>query len=414
MSDSKLRARFHNAIGDEAVPAELKSQTDLALRRAVDARRLRMRWIPSAIAAALAVAIIASLVAIGAYRRSQTVPSTTGPTTKASPVPPAARGPIPTGTAVVIYWRSVAPDGLYASSWTGGLYKVPTLNFESGALAVQSPDGSRLSVGGVVYDTSSGALLGHLPTDATVTWADDSRHVCLATPLPGQGSPTQISYGLPGSSLTDLGKFGSWAVQVPGALVLACSASSNRVVISNVGGENDTSDVWVVNSTTGLVVYHRSYLTTSKTNANGVFVVASPHGDYLAETDSSTGSATIRQIPANEVVAQLTHMQVHGFSWTGDRVLVAPRQPDVSIVNTANTDPEVMDWRTGAKVWRAPAGAIMGGRMSAQPGGDGFAIDLFTVFTGGRPAIWLIGSDGHGRAVDDNIETLVTELIGLV
>jgi hypothetical protein len=339
---------------------------------------------------------------------------TTSTTTEASPAPPAARGPIPTGTPVVIYWRSVAPDGLYATSWKGGLYKVPTLNFESGALAVQSPDGSRLSIGGVVYDTRTGAVLGHLPTDAIVTWADDSRHVCLATPLPGQGSPSQISYGLPDSSLTDLGKFGSWAVQVPGAIVLACSASSNRVVISNVGGENDTSDVWVINPSTGVVIYHRSYSTTNKTNGNGVFVVASPNGDYLAETDSSTGSATIRQIPDNKVVAQLTHVQVHGFSWTGDRVLVAPRQPDVSIVNTANTDPEVMDWRTGATVWSAPAGAMMGGRLAAQPAGDGFAIDLFTLSTGGRPAIWLIGSDGHGRAVDDDIDFLVTVLLGLV
>lgn len=181
----------------------------------------------------------------------------------ASPAASKVRGPIPVGTPVVLYWRRVSPDGLYAASWTGALYKVPTINFAPGSLAVQSPDGSRLAIGDRVHDTTSGATT-QLPfdgakTDVAVTWADDSRHVCLTRPLLGEGSPSEISYDLPGSPAVVLGGFGSHGQQVPGATVLACSATSNRVVVANVGGDNETSDAWVLDTTTGAILYHRTY-----------------------------------------------------------------------------------------------------------------------------------------------------------
>ena len=334
----------------------------------------------------------------------------------ASPAAPRVAGPIPAGTSVVLYWRTVAPDGLYAASWTGALYKVPTINFAPGSLAVQSSDGSRLAIGDRVYDTTTGATT-QLPFDAnttyvSVTWADDSRHMCLTRPLPGEGSASEVSFALPGSPAKVLGKFGSHGQQVPGATILACSATSNRVVVANVGGLNDTSDVWVLDTATGAIGYHRTYATTTKTNGNiGVFLVASPDGQYLAETDAATGSATIRRITDGSVVARLSGMEVHGFSWQGDLVLAAPRPPDFSLVNSSMMDPAVIDWRTGKVVWRSPAGAGFGGRLAAQPGGDAIALDLRV---GQHEGIWLVGPDGQGRAVDQDIQFLVTALIGLV
>ena len=316
----------------------------------------------------------------------------------------------------MLYWRTVAPDGLYAASWTGALYKVPTINFAPGSLAVQSSDGSRLAIGDRVYDTTTGATT-QLPFDAnttyvSVTWADDSRHMCLTRPLPGEGSASEVSFALPGSPAKVLGKFGSHGQQVPGATILACSATSNRVVVANVGGLNDTSDVWVLDTATGAIGYHRTYATTTKTNGNiGVFLVASPDGQYLAETDAATGSATIRRITDGSVVARLSGMEVHGFSWQGDLVLAAPRPPDFSLVNSSMMDPAVIDWRTGKVVWRSPAGAGFGGRLAAQPGGDAIALDLRV---GQHEGIWLVGPDGQGRAVDQDIQFLVTALIGLV
>jgi hypothetical protein len=315
----------------------------------------------------------------------------------------------------VVYWRRFAPDGLYAASWTGAVFKVPTVRLEQGSLVVQSPDGSKLAVGDTVYDTASGATTP-LPFDVTtygsVTWADDSRHMCLTRRLPGDGSPSEISFVSPGSPPKVLGKFGSQGQQVPGATVLACSATSNRVVVANVGGLNDASDVWALDATTGAIRYRRRYATSTKTNGNiGVFTVASPDGQYLAETDAATGSAAVRRIADDTVVGRLSGMEVHGFSWSGDLVLAAPRQPDFSIVNSSMTNPVVIDWRISTTVWRSPAGASFGGRLAAQPGGKAIAFDLGVER---HHEIWLVGPDGQGRAVDPDIQFMVTVVVGLV
>jgi hypothetical protein len=335
--------------------------------------------------------------------------------TSASPTAPTVSGPIPVGTPVVLYWRRFAPDGLYAASWTGALYKVPTISLVPGSLEVQSPDGSKLAIGDTVYDTTSGATTP-LPFDVTkygsVTWADDSQHMCLTRRLPGDGSPSEISFVSPSSPPKVLGKFGSQGQQVPGATVLACSATSNRVVVANVGGLNDASDLWALDATTGAIRYHRTYATSTKANGNiGVFIVASPDGQYLAETDAATGSATIRRIPDDTVVARLSGMEVHGFSWRGDLVLAAPRQPDFSIVNSSMMNPVLIDWRTSTTVWSSPAGSSFGGRLAAQPGGKAIALDMWA---GQHRGIWVVRPDGRGRAVDPDIQFLVTVLVGLV
>ena len=370
--------------------------------------RLRLTLALNATSLVLAVALS------GCLADNQTTSGSSRPTATATS---RVSGPVPQGTPVVLYWRSVTPDGLYATSWGGALYKIPTLNFGPGSPVVQSPDGSRLAIGDKAYDTTSGAPT-QLPLDAAtadavdVTWGDDSRHVCLVRRLPTDGSPSEISFGLPGSPAKVLGRFGSQGQQLPGATVLACSATTNRVVVANVGYMNDTSDVWVLDATTGATKSHRSYPTTSQSNGNiGSFVVASPDGQYLAETDAATGSATIRGIADGSVVARLSGMEVHGFSSHGHLVLAAPRSPGVALENASLTNPVVVDWRTGKTVWRSPVGAGFAGRLAAQPSGEGIALDLDV---GQRHSIWLVGADGPGRAVDNDAQFLVTVLVGLV
>ena len=202
----------------------------------------------------------------------------------------------------MLYWRAVRADGLFGASWSGALYKVPTITFAPGELAVQSSDGSRLAIGDTIYDTSSG-VTSRLPFDATttyvsVTWADDSRHVCLTRPLPGQGSPSEISYDLPGTPAVVLGKFGAQGQQVPGATILSCGTASNRVVIANVGALNDTSDVWVLDTTTGAIRYHRAYPTSTKTNGNiGVDHIVDVVSHFFTKTRWNRTFKLIRGYP---------------------------------------------------------------------------------------------------------------------
>ncbi len=378
---------------------------------------------PNRACAIILITVTQLLVMTGCAQNGTSTAHTPGSTAaiaaaSASPAPK-VKGSIPAGTPVVLYWRTLGGDGLYATSWSGDLYKVPTLNLVQGELAAQSPDGSRLAIGATIYDTSTGAVTSQLPFDAittytSVTWADDSRHVCLNKPLLGPSSqwPSEISYDLPGSPTVVLGKFGLQAEQVPGATVLACSATSNRVVVANVGGLNDTSDVWVLDATSGAIRFHRTYPTSTKVNGNvGTFVVASPDGQYLAETDAATGNSVIRRIGDDSVVARLSGMEIHGFSWHGDLVLAAPRPPDFALDNSSTTDPAVIDWRSGKTLWRSAAGADFGGRLAAEPGGEAIAFDLRF---GLRDGIWLVGADGRGRAADQDIQSLVTVLIGLV
>jgi hypothetical protein len=399
-----VRKHFEGEAVRYPAPLGLRA-TALAEARGRAVERRSPQWIAGAVAILLAVAIVAGLLAASSLRHKNVAPIPAN-------VPPKVSGPIPAGTPVVLYWRTVTADGLYAVSWSGALYKVPTVSL--GGLAVQSPDGSRLAIGNTVYETRTGATtqLSFDATTTSVTWADDNRHVCLTRQLPGQGSPSEISYDLPGSPAVVLGRFGSQGQQLPGATVLACSATSNRVVVANVGYGNDTSDLWVLDTATGAVKYHRTYPTSTKTNGNvGAFVVASPDGQYLAETDAATGSATIRSISADFVVARLSGMEVHGFSWHGDFVLAAPRPPDYNLVNSSATDPVVIDWRTGKTVWHSPAGAYFVGRLAAQPDGKAIAFDLRV---GQNTGIWLAAPTGLGRAVDPDIQFLVTVLIGLV
>jgi len=193
--------------------------------------------------------------------------------------------------------------------------------------------------------------------------------------------------------------------------VLACSHVNRKVVVAQVGFGRDTHDLWVLNWDTGAVEYHRTYPMKTKYGAiAGTFTVASPAAQYVAETDAVTGSVTIRDLADDTVVAHLDGEEVHGFSWHGDRVLASPRQANVDLVNSATTDPALIDWRTGKTVWSL-VGAVFGGRLQAQRGGSGIALDLLS---GGHRGIWMIGSDGTGRQVDTDIQFLVTGLVGLV
>jgi hypothetical protein len=356
--------------------------------------------VPGTIAAVLALAIIAGFFAVGVYRRSHTVPSHPQQTTTPTKA-------IPAGTPVVLYWRTVDADGLYAASWSGERYKGPRVNLSPAGVTTQSPDGSRMAVGNTLYDTSTGDLrIMDFDPNGSVKWADDNRHVCLARPLAGQGSASEISYALPLNSSQVLGNFGSHGEQVPGATVLACSAKTGRVVVANVGGMRDTSDVWVLDAATGAIRYHRAYPTVSKYgNPNvGVAVVASPDGQFLAETYDATGSTTIRRVADDSVMATLNQMEVHAFSLAGDLVLATPRQPNFLIVNSTTKDPALIDWRSGITMWQSSEGAEYGGSLASQPNGKGVALSLRLK---DHWDLWLIDASGQGRSVDQRIQYLV-------
>jgi hypothetical protein len=395
MNEVDLRSEFRKALGEPNVPADFRHQARLAVRQPADKPQPRLQWVPGTIAAVLALAIIAGFFAVGEYRRSHTVPSHPQQTTTPTKA-------IPAGTPVVLYWR--ADDAsLYAVSWSGDLYRAPKLKLQQTGIATQSPDGSRLAIGTALYDTVTGEnRMLDIEPSVSVTWADDNRHVCLTRPLAGPGAASEISYAMPLNSSKVLGNFGSHGEQVPGATVLACSAKTSRVVVANVGGMGDTTDVWVLDAATGAIKYHRTYPTVSKYGNPyvGVAVVASPDGQFLAETYDATGSTSVRRVADDSVVTTLNHMEVHGFSSSGDLVLATPRQAEFLIVNNTTKDPALINWHTGQTVWQSPDGADYGGSLASQPNGTGVALSLRLK---NRWDLWLVDASGHGRVVDQNV-----------
>jgi hypothetical protein len=79
MSESSLRYRFRTALGEVELPAQVSHQTRLALRQLADTPPTRLRWVPGAVAAILAVAIIAGLLAAGSLLRNHDKSANNGP-----------------------------------------------------------------------------------------------------------------------------------------------------------------------------------------------------------------------------------------------------------------------------------------------------------------------------------------------
>jgi hypothetical protein len=100
------------------------------------------------------------------------------------------------------------------------------------------------------------------------------------------------------------------------------------------------------------------------------------------------------------VVTTLNHMEVHGFSSSGDLVLATPRQAEFLIVNNTTKDPALINWHTGQTVWQSPDGADYGGSLASQPNGNGVALSLRLK---NRWDLWLVDASGHGRVVDQNV-----------
>jgi hypothetical protein len=344
---------------------------------------------------------------VGIFSPSPPAPSAT---------PPKLNGHIPTGQPLVLYRRlglQERPSELLAATWTGALYSAYDTPLSPGAEA-QSPDGSKLLYSSIVYDVATARQLDDAPVGgASLTsalWGDDSRHICWVT-APAANAPVDVSIAGAGSPAIHLptpagaewrGGNGNLSTALS---VLACSPLTGVVVVAESGALGETTDVWVLSMTTGAVEYHQAYAPAEQ--ANGTRVVASRDGVYLAETDSATGTATIRRWSDGAVQVQLAGEEVHAFSWDDRSVLVTARQPGLVIDNITFQNPALIDLQTGQAIWQAPVGARwFEPNLVLQPGGSGLALGLNVCATDCQVNLWLIGPNGKGRELDHNVEML--------
>jgi len=371
--------------------------------------------------ALVAAAVAGGWFALGGFQKSNQSRGLVGLVSPApptpSPTPPTLRGQLPRGQAAVLYQRrdESEPAGeLLAAAWDGTLYSTnQTLVYQGSA--TQSPDGSKVLLGSIVFDVATRSQLADMPfgSDAyTELWGDDSLHICWIAAATSQ-SPEDVwiaAIGSPAVYLATLAPPMPPGIAGPPASVpalLACSPLAGVVVAAQAGQMGDTTDTWVLSATTGAVESHRMYPRTTRAGDDGVRVVASRDGSYLAEIDSVGGTSTIRRLSDGSVRAQLAGLEVHAFSWNGDQVLVTDRQPGLAIDNVSFENPAVIDLTSGEAIWQAPPGARwFEPDLVLQPGGSSLALGLNVCEPDCQTNLWLIGAGGKGRELDHNVTLL--------
>ncbi len=270
----------------------------------------------------------------------------------------------PTTSGPLIWYMGPSND-LHGLDWTGKQVKNLSPDIVS-----QSPNGLLLwrrpnvPGGTSAVNDSDGNLVGSVPVDQNMMWADDSQQFCGVT-----STPTG-SYGLEmlrmNGSRDRVGAISLTPGTAQTPVLAACSVLTRRaVVIGQSPGY--TWSVTMISLSDGAVLYQHSYPNPLAR------IVASHDGQYIVEQYASNAnggpSVLIRQLPSGTTVGQFSGVVVQGFSWDGSLVVGS------TFGNPSNQEAQVIRWRTHETVWRQcmcqhPHWLI----ALAQPGGTQVAV----------------------------------------
>jgi hypothetical protein len=249
----------------------------------------------------------------------------------------------------------------------------------------------------------TGAIVATLPGNTkgfAGTWADDGRHICgmvskSATP-PAGGEPATLQVWVLGQAPRNVVQIGR-AYEQASIGVAACSIEKDRAVVVQSGGQGiGTAQFWVIQLSTGRILWTRSYPLDGLTTID---IRPSRDAQNIAEVkySAATASATTIYGPSGAVVAHVAG-RVEGFSWDGSlAVQMADYTGPVSIIH----------WRDGSVVWTSPSGAGYSEAMP-EPGGQRIAVSLRDPQhpqTSGFPPvnIYVVSPGGQGVELLTNV-----------
>jgi hypothetical protein len=313
------------------------------------------------------------------------------PTANPSPTPLAQPLHVPLTTPVILFHDPVNPDQVDGITWDGTA---------SGRVASGAKLGFSPNPAGTLYATLDRAIYdrsGHLVGSyggnmkGFGTWADDEHHYCQmvgksATP-PASGEPATLQVGAPGETTRTVAQVGTVGQQATIA-VAACSELSDRAVVVQSGGQGiGARQLWVVQLSTGHILWTRSYISDS---TSVITIGASRDSQYITEAHSGAGQTpgTTVYSATGSVLGRLT-MFVASFSWDGTLAVVTSPEGSVSVIR----------WRDGNHLWGAPQGQTLDAAIP-EPGGLRVAVSLrnpdYQQTTGFPPTdLYVIGSDGQ-------------------
>jgi len=260
-------------------------------------------------------------------------PTQAVPSLSASPSVSPVTGPL--------IWYHGPSTGLFGVDWSGK--QVKSLSSDN---VIQSPDGSFLwhrpiSPGGTSpVNDSDGNLVGSVPVDQNMMWADDSRQFCGVTSTPTGTYDLEILRINGSRDRVGAITLTPGTAQTP--LLAACSVLTRRaVVIGQSSGY--TWSVTMISLSDGAVLYQHSYPNPLAR------IVASHDGQYIVEqygSNANGGPANlIRQLPSGTTVGQFSGVVVQGFSWDGSLVIGS------TFGNPTVQEAQVIRWRTHETVW---------------------------------------------------------------
>jgi hypothetical protein len=369
------------------------------LRAATAGRRVNRQLWPSVAGVAL-VLIAASAIGVSVVIRelhpknvvtnhpSPTPIATSAPT----PVPTPMSQPleVPATTPVILFRDPVDNQQLDGITWDGSARGRVAKNPDVAMGFVQNPAGTLYGWTGYIADRTGAVVASPAVTTKGFagTWADDGRHYCSmvsksALP-PAGGEPATLQVTTVGQAPRNVLQVGRMFDQAS-AGVASCSIEHDRAVVANYSSSGNTVQFWVVQLSTGRILW---------TRPSGD-IRSSRDGQYIAEIsyNQATGSSTTTiYSPTGGVLGHVAG-RVEAFSWDGSlAVQMADYNGPVSVIR----------WRDGTVLWSGPSD---GGYIDAmpEPGGQRIAVsvrDPKHPQTGGFPPrnVYVVAPDG--RAIE--------------
>jgi hypothetical protein len=372
------------------------------LRAATAGRRVNRQLWRSVAGVALvlvaASAIGVSVVIRGLHPRNvvTTHPSPTPiatPTATPAPTPMSQRLEVPATTPVILFHDPVDVQQIDGITWDGSARGRITVSPEVGMGFSQNPAGTLYMVSGSIGDRTGAVVAPTTGYKGFGTWADDGQHYCRmvsnsALP-PAGGEPATLQLTAVGQVPKNVAQVGRMYDQSSTG-VAACSIEKDRAIVVHSGSAGGTLQLWVVQLSTGRILWTRSYPADGSTGST--FIVSSRDGQFIAENKNNCCPATTTTTtiygPTGAVLAHPTGA-VEAFSWDGSLAVIGNFNGPVSVVR----------WRDGTVVWSGPADGGYLGAMP-EPGGQRIAISISDPQhpqTGGfYPGnVYVIGPDGQ-------------------
>jgi hypothetical protein len=386
----ELRPEIQDAFAkQQSKLGNLADSRERLVRGALAARTVHREGRMQLAAGVAAFVIAALVIATFAYVRNGVGATRHGPPVPASSPTPLSRPlNVSNDTPVILFADPVDEAQVDGITWDGkqtGRVDWPA------AHAAANPGANLFATGGAVRDRS-GTLVANGFFGGkffAATWADDGQQICLMVPtvLPEpRGVPAILQIVKPGQAPRTVAQVGRIYEQVFTG-VAACSVRKDRaVVVQSFGNSPAIAEYWVVQLSTGKVLWTHTFDPSSAT-----LVVASPDGEYISETSVAQANPGSAIYSADGTpLAQLSG-RVEGFCWDGS----------LAVTNGGNVSQpvKVIAWRSGNVLWTGPAGYILS-RVEPQPDGSSLAIWIstptqLTYANGPHADLYVIASDGH-------------------